>query len=510
MNVSYLYYAWLLGFVVLVALAIAFKDERRKAVISVLMVAATIFVGLNGYKSFQSRSNANLAYTQSDRAEILLKFTSGYVAIESYAASLPGSEDMSEQGKDKLYLEAGNLLDKAVDAAPKSSKLLLKKVVLLGEQGKNVRDQIKQLRAIKEEKADRLAGLLEALYVKRSVTKKDYPEFKKIVSADVPLGWYKEIVTLQLEKTAHHKKNFKELHQDFHEHYLWYMIRLFIFGCLAVLSFLVGLIVLVVQLFFLPRNPTSDTGKALIQGPPQWNWRVVFGVFIGWLATEFLIAPPIKHLAGHLANLASENGIVTVALLTAALYLFQNLPAIFLIWYLGIRPHKFPFFSTLKLKFKVEEENRGIFKLVTAGILTWYACIPVVAGAVYLSTKLGSQGSDNPIVAVVMAAAKEADLLGIVLFIVALGVLPALVEEILFRGFLYTALRRKLSIFPSLVISGFVFSAIHLDLGGFLQLFCLGFLFAFIMEKTRSLVPSMVAHCMWNSCTFIMALVAYS
>ena len=38
----------------------------------------------------------------------------------------------------------------------------------------------------------------------------------------------------------------------------------------------------------------------------------------------------------------------------------------------------------------------------------------------------------------------------------------------------------------------------------------LGFLFAFIMEKTRSLVPSMVAHCMWNSCTFIMALVAYS
>ena len=95
MNVSYLYYAWLLGCVVLVALAIAFKDERRKAVISVLMVAATIFVGLNGYKSFQSRSNANLAYTQSDRAEILLKFTSGYVAIESYAASLPGSEDMS-------------------------------------------------------------------------------------------------------------------------------------------------------------------------------------------------------------------------------------------------------------------------------------------------------------------------------------------------------------------------------------------------------------------------------
>lgn len=508
MNAPYLYYAWLLGFVTLTVLAFVFKDDRRKSVIHVLMVAATVFVGLNGYKSFMSRSNANLAYTQSDRAEILLKFTSGYVAIESYTPSMPGSEDISEQGKEKLYKEAGNLLNKAVDAAPKSSKLLLKKVVLLGEQGKNVRDQIKQLKAVKNEKAGRLANLLEKLYVKRHVSKKDYPQLKKIATEDVPLGWYKEIITLQLEKSAGHKKTFKKLHEDFHEHYLWYMIRLFVFGCVAIISFLVGAIVLVVQLFFLPRNPTDESSKSLIQGPPQWNWRIVYGVFIGWLATEFLIAPPIKQIAGQMANFASESGIAMVAILTAALYLFQNLPSIFLIWYLAIRPFKLPFWNTLKLKSKVE--NRGIFKLVTAGVLTWYACIPIVAGAVFVSTKLGSKGSDNPIVAVVMAAAKEADFLGIVLFIIALGVLPALVEELLFRGFLYTALRRKLSIFPSLVISAFVFSAIHLDLGGFLQLFCLGFVFAFILEKTRSLVPSMIAHCMWNSCTFIMALVAYS
>ena len=142
--------------------------------------------------------------------------------------------------------------------------------------------------------------------------------------------------------------------------------------------------------------------------------------------------------------------------------------------------------------------------------MTWFAAIPVVAIAVFISTKLGSQGSDNPILAVVMAAAKEANLLGIVLFIVALGVLPALCEEILFRGFLYTALRRRLGVFFSIVISAAIFSAIHLDMGGALQLFALGFMFAFIVEKTKSIFPSMVAHCFWNSCTFIMALVAYS
>ena len=501
-----IYYASLTGFIILTVLSFVIKEERpRKILINVFLIGATVFVGYNILKGFQARSGGSSIYTQSDKAELLLKFTSGYVAVDSY---VPNSQKMADAGKKKLYKEADQILTEAVEKAPKSATILLKKIVLDGERGKNVSKQVNKLASFDNERAKRLAKLLKAVYVKRKVSSSQYKELQTICQKDMPIGWYKEIVTMQLAKSAHKTKELKSLKADFFEHYLWYMGRLLVFGVIAAVCFLIGVIILLAQLFFLPRKPTGDTESQLIKGPDSFTMKVVFGVFVGWLTVEFLVAPPLKMVSANLVGSASTSGIVYVALLTAGLYLFQNLPALILIWFLAVRPNKLNFFESVKLKFKAG--NRGPFKLFFHGWMTWFAAIPVVALAVFISTKLGSQGSDNPILAVVMAAAKEANLAGIILFIIALGVLPAICEEILFRGFLYTALRRRMGVFFSIVISAVVFSAIHLDMGGALQLFALGFMFAFVFEKTKSIFPSMIAHCFWNSCTFIMALVAYS
>jgi len=82
-------------------------------------------------------------------------------------------------------------------------------------------------------------------------------------------------------------------------------------------------------------------------------------------------------------------------------------------------------------------------------------------------------------------------------------VMPAIFEETLFRGFLYPALRWKFGPMAAMCISALAFSLIHLDFGAASQLFVLGFMFAFAYEKTGSLIPPMVAHCLWNSSTFI-------
>jgi hypothetical protein len=79
----------------------------------------------------------------------------------------------------------------------------------------------------------------------------------------------------------------------------------------------------------------------------------------------------------------------------------------------------------------------------------------------------------------------------------------------LFRGFLYTSLRWKFGPFLSMLISAILFAAVHMDPGAFAQLFVLGFVFAFVMERTRSLIPSMVAHCMWNTGTFIVMMTVF-
>jgi membrane protease YdiL (CAAX protease family) len=126
-----------------------------------------------------------------------------------------------------------------------------------------------------------------------------------------------------------------------------------------------------------------------------------------------------------------------------------------------------------------------------------------------ISKNLQSQGSANPILPIISEVVRSDSWFIIFLFVFVLGVMPALCEETLFRGFLYTSLRAKHGVFFSVVVSAAVFAAVHMDFGAFLQLFILGAIFALVMERTKSLVPSMVAHCLWNSGTLILMMVAF-
>jgi len=68
-------------------------------------------------------------------------------------------------------------------------------------------------------------------------------------------------------------------------------------------------------------------------------------------------------------------------------------------------------------------------------------------------------------------------------------------EEIIFRGLLFTTLRRRFDWFPSALISAGIFGLAHgYGILGFLTVFFSGIVWAWMVEKTRSLVPSMIAH----------------
>lgn len=73
------------------------------------------------------------------------------------------------------------------------------------------------------------------------------------------------------------------------------------------------------------------------------------------------------------------------------------------------------------------------------------------------------------------------------------------VEEIFFRGVLFTALRKHTSRLMAMVISGSAFAAAHTNLVGFLPILLLGCLLADCYERTGSLWASIVAHIFHNS-----------
>jgi membrane protease YdiL (CAAX protease family) len=76
-------------------------------------------------------------------------------------------------------------------------------------------------------------------------------------------------------------------------------------------------------------------------------------------------------------------------------------------------------------------------------------------------------------------------------------------EELLFRGFLYNALRRRWAVWPSALLSGVLFALLHGSPILILAIFPVGVGLALVYEWRHSILASMVAHATFNLIGFI-------
>ena len=89
--------------------------------------------------------------------------------------------------------------------------------------------------------------------------------------------------------------------------------------------------------------------------------------------------------------------------------------------------------------------------------------------------------------------------LDFLLLLLLLGVLPGVCEEILFRGFVHAGLRQTFESGPkAIVVGALVFAGFHLDPWRFDVLLIIGLYLGYLVQRTGSLVPSMVAHALIN------------
>ncbi len=89
-------------------------------------------------------------------------------------------------------------------------------------------------------------------------------------------------------------------------------------------------------------------------------------------------------------------------------------------------------------------------------------------------------------------------MVGKLMYVFIIGVLPAIFEEFLFRGYMLQSLRRFGDVF-AIIISSLIFALFH---GNFAQLpnaFIMGVAFAFIAVRTGSIATGMVIHFINNS-----------
>jgi membrane protease YdiL (CAAX protease family) len=74
------------------------------------------------------------------------------------------------------------------------------------------------------------------------------------------------------------------------------------------------------------------------------------------------------------------------------------------------------------------------------------------------------------------------------------AMVPAICEEILYRGFALNLLRRTKAAWTAILITGIIFGFYHLRLSQVIPLAMIGIFLGWITVKSGSLIPAMVAH----------------
>lgn len=90
-----------------------------------------------------------------------------------------------------------------------------------------------------------------------------------------------------------------------------------------------------------------------------------------------------------------------------------------------------------------------------------------------------------------------------VLVFMALVVLAPLAEELLFRGFMFTGLRKRLPFWAAAIIVSLVFGLAHLQLNVAIDVFLLSLFLCYLREKTNSLWPAISLHALKNGVAYL-------
>lgn len=199
------------------------------------------------------------------------------------------------------------------------------------------------------------------------------------------------------------------------------------------------------------------------------------GAFIaGWL----------QQLLRQLFPVLAE---ATAGRLVSGLWLQNGLMLLFLVLALHLRSASWQDIGARPLK---------DWKPILGAILAGYLIYLLMTLAMNFLNSFLPNGLDAQNVSAYMQAG---DALWVKAFVlITMGVFGPIVEELLFRGYLYNSLCRNLSSPAAMLFTSIIFGAAHLDWQRFLPLAIGGYLLNVISVRFGSVFASVIAHGVWN------------
>lgn len=87
--------------------------------------------------------------------------------------------------------------------------------------------------------------------------------------------------------------------------------------------------------------------------------------------------------------------------------------------------------------------------------------------------------------------------------VIAVAILPAIIEEFLFRGMIYRGIANKSNRKIAIVISALLFALLHMNFNQMCYAFVMGLVFALVVYLTNNLTVSILLHMLFNTFTVL-------
>lgn len=244
-----------------------------------------------------------------------------------------------------------------------------------------------------------------------------------------------------------------------------------------------GLVVMTLEVvrwgFFLPRKAPARPPLALPWGP--LDAAETAGVAFFAMASLGLVA----GLLGDLPVVRSAPPAARLALAIAQ-YLVLAGAVLAVIW------ARLPSTGRRNLTL-LGLHGRPPAPLVVSGMVGYglLLCLLGLANLLGLTAVPTAAGSD-PLLAVTQDPRSV-----VALYVFVCGIVP-LLEETIFRGFVYAGLRQGYPVFSATLLSALLFAAMHYSLAALVPIGLIGVVLAQLYERTRSLLPPIICHGLHN------------
>ena len=217
-----------------------------------------------------------------------------------------------------------------------------------------------------------------------------------------------------------------------------------------------------------------------------WTWKefiILVGIALVFVPVvmDELVAAWVKNLVENELFKGTLMGLLLAILLTISTYL------------IALRPFHFSWKEVGVVRFKTSHWKRIIF----------WTILYIALGILYIiGLEMLGFGTDN---SKTESVQNNKTFLGFIIAFLSAAVISPIYEEIFYRGFIYTWLRQRFSIWPSVITSSFIFMLVHIPTYNTLVFNFFGaFILAWLYEKTESIVPSMIVHATFNGLAVVL------